>query len=233
MPQRRLFPALFFLTVSFSAVRGDTQDARFPDPIHLDVPRITTDKSVEYDYDIVYVRAPRYGDEGKTTWTEVSHPHRMDPGADLVLLHPDGSEEVLVKGGRGSVADPMVSLDGQWVYFARFHDLTGKHGPGGGSDIYKIHVKSRKTVKLTDFSFLPNTGAADWPADFVSPEPGKDRLEHALYNLGPCPLPGGKVIFTSNRHGFRPPSSPGGDSPTMQLFVMDDSDEGPGATSSA
>ena len=128
-------------------------------PINLKVPSIASDKSIKYDYDIVYVRAPRFGDEGKTTWTEVSRPHRMDTGADLILLHPDGSEVVLVEGGKGSVTDPMVSFDGQWVYYAKFHDLTNKHGRGGGADIYKIHVKSRKIIKLTDFGFAPNTGA--------------------------------------------------------------------------
>src|SRR5262245_39748274 len=46
-------------------------------------------------YDIVYVRAPRYGDDTNTRWPEVFDPIRMDPGADLVLLHPDGREEVL------------------------------------------------------------------------------------------------------------------------------------------
>jgi hypothetical protein len=199
------------------------------DPIDLDVPRVSTDPSVNWNYPIVYVRAPRFGDERPTTWAEVSRPHRMDPGADLVLLHPDGKEEVLVEGGKGSVADPSVSFDGQWVYYAHLHDLTDKHGHGGGSDIYKIHVPSRKIVRLTDFSFTPNTGAADWSSDFVSHEPEKAHIEHALYNLGPCPLPGGKVIFTSNRNAFRPPSNPGQAAPTLQLFVMDDSDTGPGA----
>ena len=49
----------------------------------------------------------------------------MDPGADLMLLHPDGTEEVLVGGGQGSVTDPMVSFDGEWVYYSLFHDLKG------------------------------------------------------------------------------------------------------------
>ena len=40
-------------------------------------------------YDIVYVRQPRFGDTTNTTWPEVFHPGRLDPGADLVLLHPD------------------------------------------------------------------------------------------------------------------------------------------------
>jgi hypothetical protein len=37
--------------------------------------------------------------------------------------------------------------------------------------------------------------------------------------MGPCPLPGGKLIFTSNRNAFKPPRHP---SPCLQLFTMDD-----------
>ena len=55
--------------------------------------------TVTVDYDIVYVRQPRYGDENNTIWPEIFHPARAEPGADLVLLRPDGSEEVLVQGG--------------------------------------------------------------------------------------------------------------------------------------
>jgi len=52
------------------------------------------------DYDIVYVRAPRFGDNQNSNWAEVFNPGVMDAGADLMLLHPDGSEELLVAGGR-------------------------------------------------------------------------------------------------------------------------------------
>jgi hypothetical protein len=38
------------------------------------------------DYDIVYVRQPRYGNNTNTTWPEVFHPAANDPGADLMLL---------------------------------------------------------------------------------------------------------------------------------------------------
>ena len=60
-------------------------------------------------YDIVYVRQPRYGDTTNTIWPEVFHPARGEPGADLMLLHPDGTEEVLVAcsipaGGNGICA---------------------------------------------------------------------------------------------------------------------------------
>src|SRR5204862_395202 len=64
-------------------------------------------------YDIVYVRQPRYGDTTNTTWPEVAHPASLEPGADLMLLHPDGSEELLVAGGTGAVTDPFVSFDGR------------------------------------------------------------------------------------------------------------------------
>ena len=74
-------------------------------------------------YDIVYVRQPRFGDGTNTTWPEVFHPARIDPGADLMLLRRDGSEEVLVAGGHGSVTDPVLSFDAQWVYYSYFPDM--------------------------------------------------------------------------------------------------------------
>ncbi len=40
-----------------------------------------------------------------------------------MLLHPDGSEEVLVAGGNGAVTDPFVSFDAQWVYYSYFPDV--------------------------------------------------------------------------------------------------------------
>ena len=59
------------------------------------------------DYDIVYVRQPRFGDTAETTWPEVFHPARIDPGADLMLLQPDGTRGGVGRGrqrrGHGSV----------------------------------------------------------------------------------------------------------------------------------
>ena len=82
--------------------------------------------AVAVPYDIVYVRQPRYGNTTNTTWPEVAHPARLEPGADLMLLHPDGREEVLVAGGVGgvgAVTDPFVSFDGHWVYYSLFYDV--------------------------------------------------------------------------------------------------------------
>ena len=74
-------------------------------------------------YDIVYVRQPRFGDNTNTTWPEVFHPARLDPGADLMLLRPDGTEDLLVAGGNGSVTDPFISFDAKWCYYVLFPDL--------------------------------------------------------------------------------------------------------------
>src|SRR3954471_16384894 len=74
-------------------------------------------------YDIVYVRQPRFGDNTNTIWPEVFHPARLDRGGDLMLLHPDGTEELLVAGGNGSVTDPFISFDGKSCYYVLFPDL--------------------------------------------------------------------------------------------------------------
>ena len=221
-----LFPTLILtgLLATAAVSFGEDKKARL---LHVNPPHVSTDRSVKYDYDIVYVRAPRFGDQKPTQWTEVGHPRSMDPGADLMLLHPDGTEEVLVRGGEGSVTDPMVSFDGEWVYYAKLHDLTKPSAPWGGgsiagSDIFKIHIKTRKLVQLTRQTYTPNTGAANWGTDFRKPhKPGENYLAYGVFNLGPCPLPGGRLMITSNRNGFRAPKFTGG-FPALQLFVMDD-----------
>lgn len=202
----------------------------YPDPIDVVVPPLASDKSVKLDYDIVYVRAGRAGDTThKRYFTDFSQPVTMEPGADLMLLHPDGSEELLVAGGYGSVTDPMVSFDGQWVYYSLIHNLVKRNQwspPKQGADIYKIHLASRKIVRLTNQRYSPNTGVGDWTDDFraaTGKSDRKDHLEPGVFNMGPCPLPGGKIVFTTNRDGFRP--AKGYPRIALQLFVMDDRDE--------
>ena len=215
-----LLAAFSLLLVSLAGAQPQPPDVS--GPINVTPKPVTSDKKVKLDYDIVYVRAPRNGDKVGTNWPEISNPVYMDAGADLMLLKPDGTEEVLVKGGVGSVTDPVVSFDGEWVYYSHFHDMKGasvSQGPAGGADIFKIHVKSKKVVRLTQQVFTPNTGAALWSKDFRTPEAGKNHFEYGVFNTGPCPLPGGKFMFTSNRNGFKPPKRV---PHVMQLFVMDD-----------
>lgn len=181
----------------------------------------------QVDYDIVYVRQPRLGDQTFTWWPEVFHPARLDPGADLMLLHPDGSEEVLVAGGNGGVTDPVVSFDGQSVYFGRFPDLRTENLnyqrdflPEQGADIWRIDIATRQLTQLTHGEFTPNTGAGHWhPTNPLDPPEGYNRLGYGVLNLGPMPLPDGRIVFTSNRNAFVPPK--GFTMPTLQLFVMD------------
>lgn len=209
------------------------QERTLPDPgtrpLNVVVPAISTDQSVKIDYDIVYVRARRAGDDQhKRFYTDFSQPVTMEPGADLMLLHADGSEELLVEGGDGSITDPVVSFDGKSVYYVHLYDLQ-KHNQwepsARGADIFKIQLSTRKVVRLTNQQFAPNTGAGQWASDFRNAsrkEDGKSHYSYGVFNMGPCPLPGGRIAFTSNREGFRP--SKGYPVVALQLFVMDDRD---------
>ena len=224
----RLFICLFALSLinsTLPAIQSDEQ--LFPEPVNVNVPHISTDTSVKYDYDIVYVRAQRAGDDlHKRFYTDFSQPVTMEPGADLMLLHPDGSEELLVKGGDGSITDPVVSFDGNWVYFVQIYNLKNHNQwtpPRQGADIFKINVATRKIVRLTNQQFSPNTGAANWTSDYRTPAEGKTHYDYGVFNMGPYPLPDGRIVFTSNREGFRPAN--GYPVVALQLFVVDDRDE--------
>lgn len=217
--------AILAVTLGFPAVlAAQKTEGKAPTrPPRLDPPPVSTDKTVRYDYDIVYVRLLRR--QKTKVWAQAGVPLQMNAGADLMLLHPDGREEVLVPGGRGSVTDPVVSFDGEWVYYSLFHDLTNyNHGfAPSAADIYKVHVPTRKVVRITDGGFSPNTGAAYWAEDYQKPQPGKTAMPYPVCNMGPCPLPGGRVMFTSNRHGFiSPRPTNNGFNVNLQLFVMDD-----------
>src|SRR5262245_10879562 len=193
-------------------------------PFSIVVPRISTDPTIKYEYDIVYVRTPRKGNKPHSSrWPDASLPLNVDAEGDLMLLHPNGSEERLVAGGKGSVTDPFVSFDGEWVFYSQFEDLKDrKSRDGSAADIYKIHVQTRQVVRLTHQEFTPNTGAAKWAKDYRTPEPGKTTQPYPICNLGPCPLAGGKVMFTSNRNGVEMPRGNNmGFNIPFQLFVMD------------
>ena len=180
--------------------------------LKVDPAPITTDKTVKYDYDIVYVRAPRTVTtaDGKEriapVWPNAAEPENLHAPTDLMLLHPDGTEEVLVAGGKGAIADPYVSFDAQWVYYSYFHDTARR----AGADVYKVNVKTKKTVRLTQQVRTPNTGVPDAKTAMST---------EYVYNMHPCPVPGGRVAFISNRDGFK---APRGAQYSLQLFVMDD-----------
>jgi hypothetical protein len=220
----RLFLAALALLGGFALLEAAPDEPLYRGKINVNPPHISTDKSVKWDYDIVYVRARRAGDKvHKRFYTDIATPVYLEPGADLMLLHPDGKKELLVAGGDGAVTDPVVSYDGQWVYYTLIHSLKGAgpwQPPLQGADIYKIHVPTRRIVRLTHQQFTPNTGAADWSPDHRSPGKDKTHLSYGVLNFGAFPLPGGRIVFTSNRNAFRPPR--GYPRVALQLFTMDE-----------
>src|SRR5215510_10216660 len=130
-------------------------------PLRVDPAPIASDRSIKYDYDIVYVRAPRTAKDrtGKErlamVWPDASEPFNIRASTDLMLLHPDGKDELLVAGAPGAIADPYVSFDAQWVYYTHYRELTGR----GGADVFKVNVKTREVVRLTQQQWTRNTGA--------------------------------------------------------------------------
>src|SRR5687767_8192310 len=100
-------PLAAALSLSLAAVLFAADPALPPDRIDPVPKPLKSDPSVKIDYDIVYVRAPRFvpGRDGKqrpSAWPEIAHPTNINAGYDLMLLHPDGTEEVLVPAGEGS-----------------------------------------------------------------------------------------------------------------------------------
>src|SRR4051794_12289318 len=162
-------------------------------------------------YDIVYVRAPRSGATNYVRLPDVFYPTAMPAGSDLMLLHSDGAEETLFAAGKGAVLDPAVSFDAQWVFFSYIPDATsaGINPQRGlaysGADIYKINVTTRQVVRLTQQVWTPPTGSANWSTNPLSASaPNAVYLGFGVFNMGPCPLPGGKVMFVSSRDGYLP-----------------------------
>jgi hypothetical protein len=173
-------------------------------------------------YDIVYVKAPRDLMVAEP-FPEATRPYVMTAGADLVLLHPNGTETPLVECDICSVTDPMVSFDGKSVYYALMHDARpearGLRGiPRLGSDIYRIDLATRAITRLTHQEFTPNTGAGTWTTTPVG-SAEFDRTQYGVLNLGPTEIAGGKIMWTSARNAMIPTKLL--TLPSLQLFTAD------------
>src|SRR5262245_46030815 len=101
--KRNLVAAVLFLAlVVLPCLTALVQDGPLKRPLRVDPQPIASDRSVKYDYDIIYVRAPRAakGKDGKErlamVWPDASQPFDMHASTDLMLLHPDGKDELLV-----------------------------------------------------------------------------------------------------------------------------------------
>ncbi|MBO1322336.1 HzsA-related protein [Acanthopleuribacter pedis] len=188
---------------------------------------LTAPLAAQVDYDILYLRAPRKGDAENTVWPEVFHPARMEAGMDLMLRRADGSEEVLIDAGNGAVLDHVLSFDAKTVYYAFFPDLSSnqlntqrKRLPRQGADLYKMDLATREITRLTFGEWTPNQAAGNWATNPLGDGDGTNYLGYGILNLSPCPLPDGRIMFTTNRNGFLPNKSY--TQTCMQLYVMDD-----------
>ena len=184
------------------------------------------------DYDIVYVRYPRAGDFTNVGMPAGEKPYHISGGADLMLLHPDGSDEILVDCDETqTVLDPTISFDGQWVYYVKLSGLVPTesiHKQQGAGFIYKMRLDgSVQEIQLTDGSSgfetgkLAGNGAADEAAL---------TARFGFRDLAPAPLPGGKILLLSNREAIVTKDQKLGGSTgsphetASQLYVMDDHD---------
>ncbi len=192
-------------------------------------------------YDIVYVHAPRYGDSSNTSWPDTTRPMQPDPAADLRLLHPNCTEEVLfplaehqaivdAPIGNGAVSDPNVSFDGRYVVFAYYHDESEINPQRGhsyaGADIYRIDLSTRAVVRITHQEFTPNLGnGSDFSNCGGNPQ-GANCPRIGAFNIGPAFVARQDparpaIVFTSTRNNFLPPKPFGSAGHVLQLFLMD------------
>ena len=140
----------------------------------------------------------------------------MIPGGDLYIKYPNQPAQLLIPAGNGDLAtiiDPYVSFDGRTIYYSRIHDDVNNGAQGthpSGADVYKFDLNTSTETRLTFQEKTPNTG-------FSTPV---GLTNKGVYNIGPTPLPGGKIMFTSNRNLFTPVKS--FTYPLLQLYTMDD-----------
>jgi hypothetical protein len=192
-------------------------------------------QDVGIDYDIVYVRYARDGDNNSLTLPSGEQPYYIHKGGDLVLLHPDGSQDILV-GCRDdadvasylaeqsdtdvngnpasawpdcSVQDPVVSVDGEWVYYAKYTNVTAGSsdnswiGMGTPTFIFKMKIEGAGT--LHQEIQLTNDTASGYENDrYAGNSFPADRIPSGVRDLGPALLPNGDIVFTSNRSGLIP-----------------------------
>lgn len=181
------------------------------------------------DYDIVYVR---YNiDPSTNTYIKLpqgENPYDITPGADLMLLKPDGTEIVLVNCENNcSVMDPTISFDAKTVYYS-YIEIPDSDHPNSSSTswLYKIQLDDpdfapiRLTFNDGFDSRLYATNNNDRP-DF-----DQNRYRQ-IRDMAPIPLADGRLLFTSNRSGLTaldPSTSAHAQSSVQQLYTMEDHD---------
>ncbi len=181
-------------------------------------------------YDIVYIRYPAEDpNDPFVTISRGEHPYEFAAGADLMLLHPDGNEKILVDCDAScTITDPFISHDGKTVYFVRVNSPVQKRFTldhrSFYSHIYKMALTGDKAfvpVQLTfndAFTSRRYAGFKDRDDDFGSYQ--------GINDLAPIQLADGRILFTSNRAAFIPfhPGTGGIGRSVQQLYTIDDHD---------
>ena len=100
--------ALPLFLISFAWAQPQPQPPDVGGSINVTPRPVASDKSVKLDYDIVYVRAPRYltsadGKQRPTAWPEIAHPFNISaaPGS-MVRGSPTSAQRDGPFSGRGA-----------------------------------------------------------------------------------------------------------------------------------
>lgn len=192
----------------------------------------TTFQKARLDYDIVYVRYPPRTE--KSPFVRIpqgEHPYVITPGADLMLLRKNGSEEILVDCDECSVMDPFISYDGKTVYYSLIV------GPdfSSASWIYKLDLvdKNATPIRLT---FNDGFDSYMYQGNRDKPEGHDQSAYREIRDMAPVPLADGRLLFTSNRSAltmFNPGTNAVVKGSIQQLYVMQDHDGSLNSTSLA
>ncbi len=176
------------------------------------VPTYAPPMMLGVDYRIVAVKMPRAATPAQEQVENFpnagSRSFHIGRNCDLVLIHPNGTETVLVdashvfgagSGGLGahpnaSCTDPCVSFDGGTVYFSWFEDPqdynTQRDMPKKPAYIMKVEVLTGAVTQLTSkatIDFVDTANAVD---------PGYANIDYA-----PTLCPDDTILFLSIREG--------------------------------
>lgn len=186
-------------------------------------------------YDIVYVRYPGTDPDGKDfiTIPQGESAYAIAQGADLMLLKPNGTQEVIVDCTTCSVMDPYLSYDATTVYYSKIVNIdtaTETDNADSAGYIFKVNISGGAPYTEVQLTFPENFESLNYAGNTDAQD---DLGTHTkIRDMAPVPLSDGRVLFTSNRAGlnqFKINASTFGNKSTakqavQQLYVMDDHD---------
>lgn len=179
------------------------------------------DASPVLDYDIIYVRYP--AEATNSPFVNIPQGEKayvIEMGADLVLHKKDGSERIIVDCKSCSVMDPMMSLDGQTVYYS----LNVAKDKIVSSWLYKIHLQGPNAFTPIRLTFDDGFDSKYYAANTTNEHYQSQHF--GIRDMAPVPLADGRLLFTSNRSGLTAFDSLGHNpfevGSVQQLYVMSD-----------